>query len=202
MIILENISKAFKTDTGTTEVIRNLSFSFKDGLIYSIEGPSGCGKTTLLKIISGIDKDHTGSVAAPDNISFSFQGSVLLPFTSAKENVKIVMGDKKRTLDEATQILNELGIYDVDKYPEELSGGMKSRVDVARALAYVADLYLFDEPFANLDSESARLCADVIKKRTRGKTVISIIHNNTAVMDFADIHLKCSGEPISELLIK
>ena len=198
-IKLNNIKKKKKKNHSDSIVIQNLSFIFETGIIYSIQGPSGCGKSTLLNIISGADREFEGTLSSPPKISVSYQGSVLLPWLTAKDIVNIVIGDKKETFFKACTLLKELGINETSKMPKELSGGMKIRVDIARALAYDADLYLFDEPFSNLDSESARICAETIKNHTRGKTVISVIHNGTQVKDFADIVLTCEGNPFSTL---
>jgi NitT/TauT family transport system ATP-binding protein len=87
------------------------------------------------------------------------------------------LGDKKATLPRAKELLMMLNIRDFDLYPDELSGGMKARVSIARALARKSNIYIFDEPFANLDKETAMICIDTIKKEAEGALVIVVMHD-------------------------
>ena len=96
------------------------------------------------------------------------------------------MGYKKATLPRAEELLSELGISDASLYPDELSGGMKARVSIARALALKADIYLFDEPFANLDRETSLLCAGAIKRKTAGALTVAVIHDTDLAEKVAD----------------
>lgn len=185
MVRLINLSKEYDDKN----VIDNLTLEFPQVGFVAICGPSGCGKTTLLNLIAQLTKPDGGRVAfdIPNpKISMSFQEPRLLATRTAAENVNLVLGDKKATLPQAEELLYELGITDTLLYPDELSGGMKARISIARALALKADLYLFDEPFANLDKENVLLCTEVIKKRTSNALTIAVIHDTSLAERFAD----------------
>jgi ABC-type nitrate/sulfonate/bicarbonate transport system ATPase subunit len=185
MVRLINLSKEYDDKN----VIDNLTLEFPQVGFVAICGPSGCGKTTLLNLIAQLTKPDGGRVAfdIPNpKISMSFQEPRLLATRTAAENVNLVLGDKKATLPQAEELLYELGITDTLLYPDELSGGMKARISIARALARKADLYLFDEPFANLDKENVLLCAEVIKKFTSNALTIAVIHDTNLAERIAD----------------
>ena len=193
---------------GGRTVIDGLSQVFEPGLVYRIEGPSGCGKSTLLRIIAGIDRDYSGRVDLHGAVvSMSPQGGGLIPGITAAENVMIAMtrGRGGRTVirDAAAASfarLRELGIDGgYSMMPSEYSGGMRARVGIARALARKADLYLFDEPFAALDSSGIATVSSVIKARTAGKTVICVVHDSITAHNgsFYDVTLRMTGSPVS-----
>ena len=191
MLRINNLSKNFDDK----EVLKDLSITFPNSGFVAICGPSGCGKSTLLHIISGIEKPSCGEIIFNDiahSISMSFQEPRLLPDRTALQNVNFVLGDKKATLSRAKELLVALDIQDVDLYPDELSGGMKARVSIARALAKKTDIYIFDEPFANLDKETALLCIDVIKKETAGALTVAVLHDTDLAEKISDrvIYLK------------
>ena len=128
----------------------------------------------------------------------SFQEPRLIPSLSASENVNIVLGGKKTTLRKSEALLDELGINDKNAYPDKLSGGMKARVSIARALAFKADIYLFDEPFANLDRSTAEMTAEVIKSHTKNTLVIAVVHDIEFAQSFADEIIVFDESPISQ----
>ncbi len=193
---------------GERTVIEGLSHVFEPGLVYRIEGPSGCGKSTLLRIIAGIDRKYTGSVDLHGaSVSMSPQGGGLLPGITAAENVMMAMtrGRGGRTVTRKAAaasfaLMRELGIGEgYSMMPSEYSGGMRARVGIARALAREADLYLFDEPFAALDSASIARVSSVIKERTACRTVICVVHDSISADtgSFSDVTLRMTGSPAS-----
>lgn len=185
MLQIHNLCKSFDGK----EVIKDLSFVFPSSGFVAVCGQSGCGKSTLLHMIAGIESGDSGEIAFDTKhpiISMSFQEPRLLAERTAIENVNLVLGDKKATLPRAKELLLALGIQDPDLYPDELSGGMKARVSIARALAKKSDIYIFDEPFANLDKETALLCIDEIKKETNGALVITVMHDTELAERISD----------------
>ena len=149
MLKLEKISLKY----GDNTVLHDLSYEFEEGKLTAILGESGVGKTTLLNIIAGLLKPSSGRMTnTHERISYVFQDPRLFDWMTATENVSTVSND---TL--AVEMLTLMGLEDsLDKYPAELSGGMKQRVSLARALAYSPDLILLDEPFKGLDPELRR----------------------------------------------
>lgn len=186
-VICRSISKKF----GEKIVLKDFSFSFPYGEISVIGGASGCGKTTLLRIIASLEKADTGEVltAPQSKISYLFQEDRLFPKLSVKKNVEAVIEDKqKKPL--ASEILCELGLKnELNRYPSELSGGMKRRVAIARALAYGGDILLLDEAFKGLDEQNAENAADIIKKYAKGKTIISVTHTPSTLEKNASVRL-------------
>lgn len=196
MIRIDNLSKFY----GEKQVIQDLSLTLPDSGIIAICGPSGCGKSTLLSLIAGIETPTDGDInfeRGHRSVSVAFQEPRLLPFRTALQNVNFVLGDKKATLGRAEELLCALGIDEVGLYPDELSGGMKARVSIARALAIESDIYLFDEPFANLDRGTAEMTAEIIKKYTAGSLVVAVIHDPSFAEEFADSVILFSETPIS-----
>lgn len=201
----KNVTKKY----GNTVAVDSFSYAFDadPGRRLAVCGPSGCGKSTLLSIIAGLDRDFDGSfeiTGCPTSpvISMSFQDPTLLPWLTAAENVNLVTGDRRSGLDFARTLLCELGLEGHENdYPDELSGGMQTRVSIARALAADAGLYLFDEPFAALDPDTARLCIDVIRRRTAHAAAVAVIHSPELAAAFADEILTFPTIPAGEYSI-
>lgn len=149
MLKLTNISHSY----GDQPVLRDRDLTLLPGQRIAIMGPSGCGKTTLLRIVLGLLEPTEGRVENTfRKVSAVFQEPRLLPWRTALENVNLVLGDGKATLERAGAFLEQVQLSDAaDKYPRELSGGMQQRVAVARALAAEGDLLILDEPFKAMD---------------------------------------------------
>ncbi len=204
LIELNGITKKFGELTAVSALTCRIEIP--RGGRLAICGPSGCGKSTLLSIIAGIDQSYSGelsfSPAAP-RISLSMQSPLLLPHLSAAQNVNLVAGDKKQGLAAARELLCELGLNGhEDDLPHELSGGMQTRVSIARALARPAELYLFDEPFAALDRQSAELCIDVIHRHTANAAAIAVIHSEELSRRFADRIMTFDSTPAETYVIQ
>ena len=194
MLKIKDLSKSYDGK----EVIKKLSLSFPDSGFIALCGASGHVKSTLLSLIAGLQKTDSGMIEYKSKIiSMSFQEPRLIHSLTAAENVNLVIGGKKTTLRKAEALLNEIGIKDVHAYPDELSGGMKARVSIARALAYKADIYLFDEPFSNLDPSTAALAASVIKSHTENALVLAVMHNVEFAREIADRVIVFDETPIS-----
>lgn len=155
-------------------VIENFDFSFISGKFYGLTGASGIGKTTLLAVISGLLKPSAGTVTTDQaKIGYIFQEPRLFPWMTALENVECVCDDKER----AKYYLDILLPDSSYKYPSELSGGMKQRVSIARALAYDCDLLLLDEPFKGLDDQTKQFTINTVLEYIKGKTAIMVSHD-------------------------
>lgn len=195
MIEIKSLTKSFDSKI----VIDDLSLSFPSNGIVSISGPSGCGKSTLINILAGITPFEKGSVSFTDDesISLAFQSPNLLSSITALDNVNIVRGNKKEDKEEAIALLHDLGIDEVGKYPYELSGGMASRVNLARCLFKESDIYLLDEPFAALDEVTTDKVIEVIKKRTEGKLAIIVIHDEELAKKISNKLIVINEGPLS-----
>lgn len=149
MLKLTGISHSY----GDLPVLDNRNLTLYPGQRLALMGPSGCGKTTLLRIALGLLKPTDGAVKNTfRKTSAVFQEPRLLQWRTALENVNLVLGDGKSTMETARSFLEQVKLSDAaDKYPRELSGGMQQRVAVARALAADGDLLILDEPFKAMD---------------------------------------------------
>lgn len=173
-LVLNNITKSY----GDRLVLEDLSIVFPAGSTTCIMGPSGCGKTTLFNLITGTIKADSGTISGvPDRLSIVFQEDRLCESFSAISNIRLVTGDRMSD-EEILQHFEELGIADSAYMPvSNLSGGMKRRVTIARAICYDSELILLDEALKGLDDERRHLTMDYIKKHSRGKTIICITHD-------------------------
>lgn len=211
MITLRNITKSF----GTLQVLKGIDLQIEKGEVVSIVGPSGAGKTTLLQIMGTLDTPDTGSVLIGDtdvtqlsqkemarfrnqNLGFVFQFHQLLPEFTALENVMIpaliANRSQKETKERAKELLDFLGLSDrAEHKPNELSGGEKQRVAVARALMNKPSVILADEPSGSLDSKNkAELHQLFFDLRDQlGQTFVIVTHDEAlAVLTDRTIHLK------------
>ena len=191
MLKLENITLRY----GKSTVIDNLSHEFAEGKVTAIVGDSGVGKTTLLNIAAGLLRQSAGQVVRDgEKISYIFQDPRLFPWMTALENVSEVSDTET-----AKKMLSLMGLDDsLDKYPAELSGGMKQRVSIARALAYDPDVIFLDEPFRGLDAERRQSVGDTVFALLRGKTAIMVTHDERDLI-YADVVLRLSAAPESKL---
>lgn len=148
MIRLQHISTGYVPGL---DVLKDVNLCFADQGIYALIDPSGTGKTTLFKLLCGLVKATSGQIDGLQGkrIVMQFQEDRLLAWRSVLDNVMLAMASPQAG--EAKQILNFLCIEDVEAYPVSLSGGMKRRVSLARAIAYRADILLLDEPFSGMD---------------------------------------------------
>ena len=196
MLTIENLSVSYKG----TPVLKNLNACFSDGITTGLVGASGAGKTTLLRVIGGLLAPDEGHVISSYNrIAYVFQEPRLFPWMTALENVSAVCDNKKL----AKEYLKGLQLHSdsLSKFPHELSGGMKQRVSLARALAYEPDLLLLDEPFKGLDSETKREAMRFLFEHMQGKTVLMVTHDSDD-LPFCHQILRFEGAPVSELILE
>lgn len=172
MLKVQNLNKKF----GTLNVINDFSFQVDDGEIVAITGPSGCGKTTLLNIISGLIPPDSGSIQNSEKkVSYVFQEDRLLPWLTVWDNIKLV--NDKQNPREIQRLINSVGLNGFEKYmPGRLSGGMKQRCAIARALNYGSKILLLDEPFKGLDQEiKTKILLDIKKINQEHKISILLV---------------------------
>ena len=192
---LSQIGKTFSRGAATTEVLRDVSLDIAKGEYISIIGHSGCGKSTLLNIVAGLTRATTGGVIldgrevnapGPDR-AVVFQNHSLLPWLTVYDNVrlavdKVFSGTRSRT-ERHDWTLHNLDLVQMghakDKRPSEISGGMKQRVGIARALAMEPKVLLLDEPFGALDALTRAHLQDSVMQihATLGNTILMITHD-------------------------
>ena len=175
-LIINNLNKKF----GRNVIFENFSYTFNTTGLYVITGNSGRGKTTLLRIIAGLDNDYSGQVTGGGigNISMHFQEYRLFENLTVLENITKVSKHGCVCVDKAKDLLMSLGINDNDlnKYPNELSGGMKMRVSFARAVLKDAPVLLLDEALKELDINSITAICHVIEEEAKKRLVILVTH--------------------------
>ena len=177
MIRVDNVSKSY----GDKHVLSNVSCEFEDGKIYCIMGESGVGKTTLIRLIMGLEKPDEGYISSSKQFAAAFQEDRLLEDRDAVDNVMFVLkngGSKSR--EQTEQYLSELLPEDrLHIRVDSLSGGMRRRVAVARAMLSDRNTLILDEPFNGLDDETKKTVINFIKKWQNNRTVIVVTHSYT-----------------------
>lgn len=173
---ITNLSKRF----GKKILFDKFNFELSENGIVAIKGKSGCGKTTLMRIIAGLDRKYSGKIEYGNikMISYVFQEPRLLPSCNALENVALPLGDTEEAKETAKLWLTKLGLKDdLNTYPDELSGGMKMCVAIARAFAYDGDILLLDEAFNGIDADRTKAIMDMVIEYSKKKPCIVITHN-------------------------
>ena len=208
---LHNISKTFETSK-KLKVIKNLSYSFSKGKIYSLMGPSGSGKSTLLNLISLIDNPSNGSIKFNDHeinyaekeendkfrakkIGIVYQQNNLLPDFTSLENIYLaslsVNNDKDVAISKAKQLLKKIGLSNrADHYPYQLSGGEAQRIAIARAIINDPEIILADEPTGSLDMKTAKIIFNLLKGQKRSDRLIIFATHNRFFGNKADCLLE------------
>lgn len=205
IIDVRNIKKTYNSLNGEIVALDGVNFDINKGEFVSIIGPSGCGKSTLLSILSGLIKPTYGEVeilGENKRIGYMLQRDTLLNFRTVKENtllgLKIINEINNTSLEYVDMLLNDFGLYEFkDKYPNQLSGGMKQRVSLIRSLALRPDILLLDEAFSALDYQTRiKLSSDVLKiLKKMNKTAILVTHNISESVSLSDKIIILSDRP-------
>jgi NitT/TauT family transport system ATP-binding protein len=191
-IRIAGVSKVFRSDRGEVAALQDISLDIQPGEFISVVGPSGCGKSTLLRCLAGLDQPTSGQILLkgeaitkpPLNMGMVFQRDVLLDWRTNLENVLVTTDfrgqPRKLWVERAKAMLNLFGLEEFhDRYPWELSGGMRMRVAICRAMVDSPELLLMDEPFAALDAftrDDLNLELQKTGMQT-GATTVFITHN-------------------------
>jgi NitT/TauT family transport system ATP-binding protein len=207
IVAVKGIAKTYDSDV---EALKNVNLDFPRGKLSTLLGPSGCGKTTLLKIIAGLIKPSAGEIwvkgkkvdgPGPER-AFVFQDFALLPWATVLRNVAFGLElhgvPQKQRFDIARKYISEVGLSGFEaSYPHQLSGGMRQRVGLARALAVNADIILMDEPFSSVDEQTRRKfqedLLDLLK--IEQKTVIFVTHSIEEAVYVSDQIVLLSRRP-------
>lgn len=214
IVKVDRVSLDYHKEKEPLPVLQDVSFTAGKDKLVAVTGPSGCGKSTLLRIMIGLVKASSGVVTVNgtpvngprEDITMVFQNFVLLPWRTALENVQFGLSARKdltpeQKVEKSTKALEEAGLKGFENvYPGELSGGMKQRVGVARALATDPKVLLMDEPFSSLDDLTAeRLRREIysllINPTTSVQTVILVSHNVEEIIELADKVVVLSARP-------
>jgi NitT/TauT family transport system ATP-binding protein len=210
-IVGRAVGKQFAAKGGTFVALDNVSFEIGGGEFVSLIGPSGCGKSTLMLITAGLIPPTRGEIRVADkvmagpltDVGIVFQDHLLLDFRTALANVMLQPEIRAMPLaakrEEANRLLGKLGIPDVarERYPNQLSGGMRQRVSIARALIHQPSVLLMDEPFGALDAitrTQIRHDLELLWMETR-KTVLFITHSIEEAIGLSDRVLVMSPNP-------
>ena len=220
LIELKNISKSYYTSKKIV-VLKNITFTFKPGMIYSLIGPSGSGKSTLLNLISLIDKPTSGFIKLDNlrindkdidqkdyirsrKIGIIYQDKNLLPDFTTLENVYMARlsldNNKKKAVLDAKNIIKKVGLDKrLSHYPSELSGGESQRVAISRALINSPDIILADEPTGNLDQKNAKEIFKLLLSLKNKKRIIIFATHNRHFANMSDCKLSLIDGKITSI---
>ena len=199
---LKNIGKKYQAKNGEIEALKNVNLKVQEGEFVSIIGPSGCGKSTLLSIIAGLEKQTSGEVLKKGEIGYMLQTDSLLPWRTIYKNVLFGLEIRKiKTLENekyAQELLKKYNLYEFkEKYPNQLSGGMRQRVALIRTLAIRPKILLLDEAFSALDYQTRIMVTNDIYQILRKENITAIIvtHDISEAISMSDRVLVLTNRP-------
>jgi len=210
MLTVENLNKNYVSRGSETAALVNIDLRIEEGEFICLLGPSGCGKSTLLKIIAGLIPATSGRIAingepvsgpGPER-AVVFQDYALFPWMTVGDNVEFGLEARKLPVAErheiSSRLLKVVGLSDfADRFPHHLSGGMKQRVSIARALAVDPSLLLMDEPFGALDAQTRHVLQDELLRiwREYRKTVVFVTHSIEEAIYLSDRIVVMTARP-------
>ncbi len=204
LLEIKNLSKNYNTKMGEVKAIDNISFDVYDKEFLCIIGSSGCGKSTLLNILANLDYLSKGEIIKNNDlkIGYMLQEDCLLPWLNILDNAMLgldIMHIKtEENIKYVKNLLEKYGLGDfLEKYPNQLSGGMRQRVALIRTLATKPDILLLDEPFSALDYMSRLMVSEDVSKiiKNEKKTVVMITHDIAEALSLADRIIVLSKRP-------
>lgn len=199
---IKDICKNYQAKNGEIEALKNISFDVKKGEFISIIGPSGCGKSTLLSIISGLESKTSGEIYINGKIGYMLQKDNLLEWRTIYNNVLLGLEIQKNITVENKKYVEELlkkyGLYEFkDKYPTQLSGGMRQRVALIRTLAIRPNILLLDEAFSALDYQTRLMVTEDVYKILKNEniTALMVTHDISEAISMSDRVVVLSKRP-------
>ena len=200
IISIENINKSY----GDNIIFNDFKINFYENKVNCILGKSGSGKTTLLNIISGITQNDTSNFKGIDNlgISYIFQDDRLIDWLTVEDNIKLVVKkyyDEKETNELCEKYLKLVDIYEYKEYyPQMLSGGIRQRVNIARAFIYPSKLIMMDEPFKSIDIKNKLMIMENFKNilEKDNRTVLFVTHDIDEALYLGDIVFVLGDRPL------
>ena len=198
---LENISKTYQAKNGETEAVKNVNFTVNEGEFVSIIGPSGCGKSTILSIVAGLENKSNGRIyidgieteGISSKIGYMLQKDSLLEWRTIYNNVlfglEITHKKTKENEEYVRELLKKYNLYEFkDKYPTQLSGGMRQRVALIRTLAIRPEILLLDEAFSALDYQTRIMVTKDIYKILKNEniTTVMVTHDISEAISMSD----------------
>jgi NitT/TauT family transport system ATP-binding protein len=210
VLVIDDLVKRFPTPDGTVTAVDHVSFTVRDGEFLSIIGPSGCGKTTVFNIIGGLLDGDEGRVLVEGDavkgphrsIGMVFQEESAFPWRNARQNVEFPLEaagvPRAERAARADRLLRLVGLDGFgNRFPSELSGGMRQRIAIARTLAFQPKILLMDEPFASLDEQTRLLLGDKVLQiqQELKQTSLLITHNITEAVQLSDRVLVMTYRP-------
>lgn len=205
LLSIKNLTKVYYSKYDKIEAIKNISFDIYEGEFVSIVGPSGCGKSTLLNILTNMDTKTSGQIIfdKPNTkLGYMLQSDSLLPWQTVFDNALLgTTLTKTKNAENIKYVDKLLTTYGLDefknKYPNELSGGMRQRVALIRTLALKPDILILDEPFSKLDYQSSLKVSDDVYKIIKGekKTAIMVTHDLASAISISDRVIVLNDRP-------
>jgi NitT/TauT family transport system ATP-binding protein len=210
MLTVENLNKKYVSHGSVTSALVDINLRIEEGEFVCLLGPSGCGKSTLLKIIAGLIPATSGRITingrpvsgpGPER-AVVFQDYALFPWMTVRDNVEFGLEARRLPVAErrevSSRLLKVVGLSDfAERFPHQLSGGMKQRVSIARALAVDPSLLLMDEPFGALDAQTRHLLQDELLRiwREYRKTVVFVTHSIEEAIYLSDRIVVMTARP-------
>lgn len=199
---VKNVCKTYQAQNGEIEALKDINFDVEDGEYISIIGPSGCGKSTLLSIISGLEEKTSGEVYIDGKIGYMLQKDNLLEWRTIYNNVLLGLEIQKTNTEDnkkyVEQLLRKYELYEFkDKYPAQLSGGMRQRVALIRTLAIRPNILLLDEAFSALDYQTRLMVTEDIYKILKNEniTALMVTHDISEAISMSDRVIVLSKRP-------
>ena len=199
---VKNISKIYQAENGEVEAVKNVSFSVEEEEFVSLIGPSGCGKSTVLSIIAGLEEKTSGDIEIDGQIGYMLQKDSLLEWLTIYKNVLFGLEIKNiKTTENVKYVENLLKKYNLyefkDKYPNQLSGGMRQRAALIRTLAIKPKILLLDEAFSALDYQTRIMVTKDIYEILKNEHITALIvtHDISEAISMSDRVIVLSNRP-------